>query len=43
MAFIKGIEIVIKNIKEFPVWHNRISGVLKELGSRFDPKPGRVA
>ena len=42
MAFIKGIEIVIKNIKEFPLWHNRISGVLKELGCRFDPQPGRV-
>ena len=31
-----------KAAKEFPLWRERIGGVLGALGHRFDPWPGTV-
>ena len=35
-------ELSPKNREEFPLWHNRISGILGALGLRFDPQPSTV-
>ena len=36
------INILKIDVLEFPLWHNRIGGVLEALGRKFDPWPGTV-